>query len=144
MRVSLDARNLACTTLTRGTRKTKGATQVNFTGNVTALRQHIRRMGGEHYEVYRKHCATNGIDVHPTAVPDDIKNSSGSPRGEQQLITNFVEVRPKGFEWNQDELLDLVVRFVVETDQVIDGSSMRRYSPKTLTFADTFVVNPDY
>lgn len=106
-------------------RKTKGASQVNFTGNVTALRQHIRRMGGEHYQVYQKYCVENSIDVHPTAVPDNIKNESGSRQGEQQSITDFVEVRPEGFEWNKDELLELVVRFVVETDQVTNNSSIR-------------------
>lgn len=100
-----------------------GAPQVNFTGNVTALRQHIRRMGGDHYEVYRKYCAANSIDVHPTAVPDDIKAKSvGSHQDEQQLITDFVEVRPEGSEWDRDELLDLIMRFVVETDQVMNGS----------------------
>ena len=124
MRVGLSAQNSTCTTLTCDIRKMKGALQVNFTGNVTILRQHIRRMGGDHYEVYRKYCAANGIDMHPTAVPDDIKTKSiGNYQDEQQLITNFVEVRPEGSEWDKDELLGLIMRFVVETDQVTDGSS---------------------
>ena len=98
--------------------KTNGP-KVNFTGNVTALRQHIKRTGGEHYEVYHAHCAASGIDVHATAVPDAVKYKSGGPQCEQQLITNFVEAKPETVEWDREGLLDLIVRFVVETDQVI-------------------------
>ena len=75
-------------------------------------------MGSEHYEAYRTHCTMNRIDVHPTAVPDDVKNKSGSVQGEQQLITGFVEVKTEASKWDKNELLDLIVRFVVETDQV--------------------------
>ena len=112
------------TVLTSDIRTTNGAAQVNFTGNVTALRQHIRRMGSKHYEVYREYCATNGIDVHPTAVPDDVKKKLENPRGEQQLITDFTEPVPDGPEWDKDKLLELIVRFVAETDQVMSGSLM--------------------
>jgi hypothetical protein len=98
-------------------RKTKGV-QVNFTGNVTALRQHIKRMGGKHYELYRAHCTANGIDVHATAVPDAIKNKPGNSQHEQQLITDYAAVKPETAEWNKEGLLDRIVRFVVETDQV--------------------------
>ena len=70
------------------------------------------------------------MDVHHAAVPEDVKDKSGSPGGEQQSITDFIEVKPEGFAWDKDELLDLIMRFVVETDQVIDGSSTRRFSQR--------------
>jgi len=76
-------------------------------------------MGGEHYETYHAHCAANQINVHPTAIPDAVKNKSGVPEHEQQLITNYVEVKPEVAEWDKEGLLDLIVRFVVETDQVM-------------------------
>ena len=122
--MSLGALDSKYATLTYDIRKTKGAAQVNFTGNVTTLRQHIRCMGGKHCKVYHEHCITNGIDVHPTAIPNDIKNKLESPDGEQQLTTSFVEVRPDSSKWEKDKLLDLVVHFMVEMDQVMNSSLM--------------------
>ena len=79
MRVSLSVQNPMYTVLTSDIRTTNGAAQVNFMGNVTALCQHIRHMGSKHYEVYHEYCAMNGIDVHLTAVPDDVKKKLENP-----------------------------------------------------------------
>ena len=46
-------------------------------------------MGSKHYEIYRAHCTTNGIDVHAMTVPDAIKNKPENSQNEQQLITNY-------------------------------------------------------
>lgn len=73
------------------------------------MRTHIARFGMDHYKVYREGCVKNGIPL----------NERGFYASGQSSILQFVErteLSPE--EWQCERLLDLIVRFIVETDQV--------------------------
>ncbi|KAI0792274.1 hypothetical protein C8Q75DRAFT_804679 [Abortiporus biennis] len=101
-----------------------------FTGNVTTLRTHVSRMGMTHYGVYAAYCIENKIEMHLWALPDEEReqleqleegNKNDSKKSTQASILTYVvsqtnEQRPT---WSQTDLMDKIVRFVVETDQAI-------------------------
>jgi hypothetical protein len=76
-------------------------------------------MAGEHYEEYRRSCRENGVPVNGAAVPDEIKGMS-SGQGGQQPITNYAQVEQKTTAWNKDASIELILDFILETDQVND------------------------
>lgn len=50
-----------------------GKLQLIFTGNTTSLRNHIARMGMDHYDLYRERCIEQDIEMSERCVPTDEK-----------------------------------------------------------------------
>ena len=94
-----------------------GAKKMLYGGSIMTLWTHIKWMGGDHYAEYCHSCHDNGIMVNRTVVPDGIKGM-GSGQGGQQPITNFTQVEEKAIEWNKDMSIELILDFIIETDQV--------------------------
>lgn len=112
------------------------AKKTRYTGSITTLRTHIKRMAGEHYEEYRRSCHENNILVNEAAIPDDIKGiglGTGLGQQGQQPITNYTQVE-KATAWNKDTSINLILDFIIETDQVNDFLTDQCHAvPKFLT-----------
>ena len=91
--------------------------KTRYTGSVTTLRTHIKRLGGEHYEMYRRSCHENGVTVHEAAVPDEVKGTE-SGKEMQQPITRYTQAEQKSTGWDKDVSIEHMLDFVIETDQV--------------------------
>lgn len=93
--------------------------KTRYTGSVTTLRTHIKRLGGEHYEMYRRSCHENGVTVHEAAVPDEMKGTE-SGKEMQQSITRYTQAEQKSAVWDKDVSIEHILDFIIETDQVCD------------------------
>ena len=93
------------------------AKKTSYTGSVTTLRTHIKRMAGEHYEEYRCSSLSNNVPMNEAAVPDNVKET-GSGQGGQQPITKYTQVEQRPTAWDKDTSIELILDFVIETDQV--------------------------
>lgn len=88
-------------------------------------------MAGDHYEKYCRSCRESGIPVNEAAIPDNVKGT-GTGQGGQQPITNYTQVERKATTWDKEVSVDLVLDFIIETDQVNN----------TLTNQGYVVLNP--
>ena len=77
-----------------------------YTGSITTLRTHIKRLGGEHYEMYHHSCHENGVTVHKAAVPDKMKGTE-SGKEMQQSITRYTQAEQKSAVWDKDISIEL-------------------------------------
>lgn len=92
---------------------------MTYSGSITSLRTHIKRMGGEHYEAYRRSCQENGITVNKAAVPDEMKQDKPG-QGVQQPIMKYAQAEQRASRWDKDTSIELILDFIIETDQVCD------------------------
>ena len=65
--------------------------------------------------------------MNEAAVPEEVKKAE-SGQGGQQPITNYTRVKQKAVEWDKDTSIELILKFIVETDQVSDVLTYNCYA----------------
>ncbi|KAI0026791.1 hypothetical protein K488DRAFT_91860 [Vararia minispora EC-137] len=88
-----------------------------FSGNVTALRAHIRRHWSTHGKQYMKNCERAGVTPNKTAMPsrdDDADDEGDSLR--QSSLGDHVKSVPN---WSSRGLLEHITALVISEDQAL-------------------------
>jgi hypothetical protein len=88
-----------------------------FQGNLTTLRTHIQRQGGEHYLRYCAGCEKASIAPNSRCAPVGDDQSFGT-RSTQSSIESFAIPVVKVPTWSREGLLSHICELVVSDDQV--------------------------
>ncbi|KAI0792600.1 hypothetical protein C8Q75DRAFT_731801 [Abortiporus biennis] len=116
-------------------RRQKGDATKDIIGSVFTQLEETDEKGRDQYQcqichVYTVYCIENKIEMHLRALPDkeherleqlEEGNKNDSKKSTQASILTYVvpQTNEQRLTWSQTDLMDKIVRFVVETDQAI-------------------------